>query len=63
MSNRPLPIDQIKVPSIDIGIAEGRGQSVRQEKIRLEERRRAWEESPKLWRRVYGRLVIARLRW
>ena len=63
MSDKPLPIDQIPILPSDIGIEECRGQSVRREKIRLEARRRAWMESPKLWRRLYGRVVIAHLRW
>ncbi len=63
MSNKPLPIEQIRVPSIDIGIEELRGQSVRRENIRLEERLRTWTESPSRWRRLYGRLVVSRLHW
>ncbi len=63
MNHRPVPIEELPDLPLDIGIEECRGQSVRREKIRLEERRRAWAESPRLWRRLYGRLVISRLRW
>ena len=63
MDNRPPPIEQIFVPSGDIGIEECRGQSVRREKIRLEERLRTWTESPSRWRRLYGRLVVSHRRW
>jgi hypothetical protein len=63
MSNRPLPIEQIPDLPLDIGIEELHGQSVRRENIRLEERLRTWTESPSRWRRLYGRLVVSRLRW
>ncbi|HEX4115286.1 MAG TPA: hypothetical protein VHY18_05375 [Solirubrobacteraceae bacterium] len=63
MSDEPLPIDQIPILPLDIGIEECRGQSVRREKIRLEERLRTWTESPSRWRRLYGRLVVSHRRW
>jgi hypothetical protein len=63
MDNRPLPIEQIPILPADIGIEECRGQSVRLEKIRLEERLRTWTESPSRWRRLYGRLVVSHRRW
>ena len=63
MDNKPLPIEQIPILPLDIGIEELRGQSVRRENIRLEERLRTWTESPSRWRRLYGRIVVSRLRW
>ena len=63
MSDEPLPIDQIPILPLDIGIEECRGQSVRRENIRLEERLRTWTESPSRWRRLYGRLVVSHRRW
>lgn len=63
MSNKSLPAEQIKILPLDIGIEECRGQSVRRERLRLEERRRTWMESPSRWRRLYGRLVLAHYRW
>lgn len=63
MDNKPLPIEQIPILPLDIGIEELRGQSVRRENIRLEERLHTWTESPSRWRRLYGRIVVSRLRW
>lgn len=63
MSNKSTPIEQIPDLPLDIGIEECRGQSVRRENIRLEERLRAWTESPSRWRRLYGRLVVSHRRW
>jgi hypothetical protein len=63
MNDKPLPIEQIPILPLDIGIEECRGQSVRRENIRLEERLRSWTESPSRWRRLYGRLVVSHRRW